>query len=843
MSDYFKLFDTHDDYEDFVEDDNMVTPNVALCAEENDVHYNDKDWEEEYLTFEIIQDGTIVWKTNSQNFTRAISYTLDDGETWTSITSTTSGVSINVKKGQYIGFRGGNTTYATAQNYFNRFGGTAQFNIKGNIMSLVYNNNFAHQTTLSGGHNFKYLFRDTNVVNAYNLILPATTLTSYCYNNMFYNCRNLITPPTLPATTLANFCYDHMFSCCVSLATTPKLPALTLAYACYQNMFSECVSLATTPELPATTLAENCYYFMFDVCRRITKTTPELPATILRRNCYYGMFSGCTGLTTAPKLPATTLANFCYHSMFQNCTSLTTTPELPARTLVDNCYNSMFSGCTSLTTAPKLPATTLANNCYNGMFQNCTSLTTAPELPAPYLPSGCYVNMFYGCYSLNNIVCLAKSVDTQINGWTTGVAHSGTFTKLSTTIFENGVNGIPNGWVVNEINKEVLIGIWVDDFKGYDYGDNEYNEMVLNELNNELALETASLYEYFGDTLFYGGNQYYMWEKKETSDNIYFPDNSILLTTTINEQELISQSLEDDITNTFTSFAAMLNYDCTATYRPSHQIELLKIADPPKKLLMEMWIDDFPVDEDDELDGEPVEDVMERQISSSDTCIIGNHYLYYGDTIEYDNDTYYVWKMVKDCQTSFSENVFYLLTTTDDYVTLYNESLEDDYSNTFDSFAGRFSSDMEEYENEDTQSLVKIVSHEEPIMRMWIDDFPSSAEYEEGSAHNKMIAAVEDPEGENANPYEYKGFTLTYNGNTYYLWEMPTWWYNGDYNNVGYLVTSSISYSDLYSESLEDDLTNHFTSCVGQFNDDKELYIEQNIGEDNEIYLIKIEEL
>ncbi|MGM9702516.1 MAG: fimbrillin family protein, partial [Prevotella sp.] len=79
--------------------------------------------------------------------------------------------------------------------------------------------------------------------------LPATTLTSYCYREMFVGCSALIEAPALPATTLANNCYIQMFSGCSSLTQAPALPATTLANYCYQDMFSGCTQLTQAPEL------------------------------------------------------------------------------------------------------------------------------------------------------------------------------------------------------------------------------------------------------------------------------------------------------------------------------------------------------------------------------------------------------------------------------------------------------------------------------------------------------------------------------------------------------------------------------------------------------------------
>ena len=67
-------------------------------------------------------------------------------------------------------------------------------------------------------------------------------------------------------TTIPNeFCFYFQFCCCDGLLTAPELPATTLADACYTYMFDGCTSLTTAPELPATTLVQSCYMEMFAI--------------------------------------------------------------------------------------------------------------------------------------------------------------------------------------------------------------------------------------------------------------------------------------------------------------------------------------------------------------------------------------------------------------------------------------------------------------------------------------------------------------------------------------------------------------------------------------------------
>ena len=292
---YLKLFETHSGYTEFIGgggDSEFIKPNVSHCIEENDVHYNPRTWADEYLTFVALEDGTFTFNPLNGN---VISYSTDNGSTWT------DGNSVEVNNGDKVLWKCNfSSTDYKGNGYFKS---TAQFDVKGNIMSLVYGDDFKGKIDLSGKNCvFKRLFYDDN---------------DSTYFSPLVNAENLV----LPATTLAEYCYSEMFRGCTSLKNTPKLPTITLADRCYSSMFYRCASLTTAPELPATTLTLSCYASMFRYCTSLT-TAPELPATELANLCYSNMFYGCSNLTTAPELPATTLVNRCYDSMFHDCTSL-----------------------------------------------------------------------------------------------------------------------------------------------------------------------------------------------------------------------------------------------------------------------------------------------------------------------------------------------------------------------------------------------------------------------------------------------------------------------------------------------------------------------------------------
>ena len=306
--DYLKLFQNHSEYEAFVSGGTMEKPNVSHCVEENEVHYNPipHDYSNDYLTFVSLEDNnTFYWNPDDVNHKytckgetckdgNPISYSLDNGKTWNSASSNREIATIN--SGDKILLKAVNSVYSYSDSGYRRicrFSSIGEFNVYGNILSMIYGDDFANNNILNGAF---LTFSGCRIVSSENLILPSEFGENGTISGMFNGCTSLTTAPKLPALTLTDNCYSFMFQNCTSLTVAPELPATTLAYGCYFNMFADCTGLTTAPELPATTLANECYN---------------------------GMFYGCGSLITAPELPATTLADKCYKNMFSVCSSLT----------------------------------------------------------------------------------------------------------------------------------------------------------------------------------------------------------------------------------------------------------------------------------------------------------------------------------------------------------------------------------------------------------------------------------------------------------------------------------------------------------------------------------------
>lgn len=262
----------------------------------------------DYLTIEALTGGNLLYSYKEGAAAhldryKEIEYSTDKIN-WNSVSSPSTIAEMTA--GDKIYLRGNNPAYSGLEysdrllmnvSYWNYFTGSNGLTVKlsGNIMSLIQKEDFDQLTELTADRTFSNLFEGLDVVDAGDLLLPATTLTYDCYGSMFMGCSNLTVVPELPATALAAFCYSNMFRGCTSLTTAPELPATTLARDCYSQMFAQCSSLVNAPALPSTTLAEECYSMMFSGCTSLT-TAPDLPATVLAIRCYSSMFLGCTSL-------------------------------------------------------------------------------------------------------------------------------------------------------------------------------------------------------------------------------------------------------------------------------------------------------------------------------------------------------------------------------------------------------------------------------------------------------------------------------------------------------------------------------------------------------------------
>ena len=244
-----KEFATHDEYVAYTADTgDFITPNVSYCRKKRECHFTSKqpqhDFTKDYLTFYAIESGTFKFSGNS------IDYSLDSGQTWTTLASNTYSPTVNA--GGAIMWRMSGKT-PTSNKGIGRFYSSNKYKAQGNIMSIVNGDNFEGTSSISNYQFYGLFVSSVGLVSAKNLYLPPTTIPTSGYSNMFDGCTSLTEAPKLIATTLGNSCYCYMFNLCYSLTTAPELPATTLVSGCYNYMFRGCSKLNYIKALFTTT--------------------------------------------------------------------------------------------------------------------------------------------------------------------------------------------------------------------------------------------------------------------------------------------------------------------------------------------------------------------------------------------------------------------------------------------------------------------------------------------------------------------------------------------------------------------------------------------------------------
>ena len=218
-------------------------------------------------------------------------FSIDGGTDWYKTTEVEMPF---IDKGETVKFIGDLTPVngLTEECGIGRFSLSNVFTPRGNVMSLLFLDNFSNKVSLENHpYAFVRLFYDCQSIKDIEYLqLPATTLGNYCYADMFHNvCCTFIPSNFLPATTLKYGCYHYMFSNCALITTVPSdlLPSTTLARGCYMGMFKGCAQLKKAPVLPATALVQECYELMFGYCSKLNYIKAMFttkPSTTYTRN-------------------------------------------------------------------------------------------------------------------------------------------------------------------------------------------------------------------------------------------------------------------------------------------------------------------------------------------------------------------------------------------------------------------------------------------------------------------------------------------------------------------------------------------------------------------------------
>lgn len=212
MAEYINKYANDAAIQAAVDGGELIKPYVAYDEAENRIDWNSKlSPNDKPFTVEIISGSTFSIGGKSTYAPTVPFYYKHNNDEWQVSSARTT---LSVAAGDVISIKGNGIKnyFLSGDPYFGAGNKTVQFKVYGNVMSLLDADNYASLTALTNGQHFKNMFTDcSGLTDASKLILPATTLTTGCYQQMFAGCTSLTLAPELPASILVGNCYYSMF--------------------------------------------------------------------------------------------------------------------------------------------------------------------------------------------------------------------------------------------------------------------------------------------------------------------------------------------------------------------------------------------------------------------------------------------------------------------------------------------------------------------------------------------------------------------------------------------------------------------------------------------------------
>lgn len=654
------------------------------------------------LTIELLEDGIVQFKMEKNLTTEMydyIQYSID-GLIWETAKNVDNQEVIlstpKLHKGYKIQWRGIGKQLASG-NGTDVFICNSKFNVYGNIMSLLHGKDFIDKQqmiTNAGARIFACLFQNTKVVSAEDLILPLKNLsltTNRIYYQMFGYCKELIKAPELPATTLGNGSYWGMFSQCTKLTDMPKLPATTLGQHCYREMFINCESLKNMQEIVATTNVNYACRRMFYNCKSIT-TIPKINFTNAATESCMEMFYGCWSLTDASSLTINSVSgsNAC-SLMFSNCRSLINGPLLAAKTLANSCYKQMFYACDTLNNVKMYATNISATNCLSAWLpvsRNYGTLILDWAVKGRISRGSNGIPYYWGVhydnvslepptpevgigfsYRSGTVIKEGQSPleivfdDDTVDCLGVKFTLDGTDPKLSDLETYNGKFNITDETTIRAIPFNCYDGVYA--FGAEIEGTFDYQSLP----EPEVPTATVIFDPEEGDIV--KGNRVSLRLSGGVATGIKYNLNSSQDVNQYSSNYSSPIAINQDTIIKATAYNSTSNgYKTKYALGSQSEAEYTCINPPtPVEPLLYCWVDDFPMDD---YDGYTREEIMEEEMYDP-RGFGANEFHYKGSTIEYDGDTYYLWRNWDFDNGEYTD--FWLLTTTDDEDALYDESI------------------------------------------------------------------------------------------------------------------------------------------------------------------------
>jgi hypothetical protein len=200
-----------------------VTPDTGSTAKPN-----------EYLSFTAIDDIQLSFYREftdliPDSWLLKLDYSTDSGATWSQLPTTQYGHTV-----EYVTIHSGTTVLlrgnAANEGIVPWLGGwdgsdgsynfskvTGRFKAQGNVLSIIFGDNFRGRSDAVPELGLFMLFKNTQITDASGLALPSETVGESGYTSMFLNCTELTLAPELRAKRLNEGSYAWMFNGCTSL--------------------------------------------------------------------------------------------------------------------------------------------------------------------------------------------------------------------------------------------------------------------------------------------------------------------------------------------------------------------------------------------------------------------------------------------------------------------------------------------------------------------------------------------------------------------------------------------------------------------------------------------------
>jgi uncharacterized repeat protein (TIGR02543 family) len=202
---------------------NGSTPTVVWGGSTPEIDYS-----KEYFTITSWEDSnTLSVKHGNVNFTLYVSY---DKQSWSTLSISSGTQTINLNCGESVYFKATTSKLcgSDSTNYATTFTATKYFEASGNIMSLLFGDDFENVTTFTDTSSYKIyglFYNSTKLLTLENLVIPCTQYTSWIFQHFCNYCSSLIkAPKELPAQiSNGSNTFVWMFANCTKLQESPVI--------------------------------------------------------------------------------------------------------------------------------------------------------------------------------------------------------------------------------------------------------------------------------------------------------------------------------------------------------------------------------------------------------------------------------------------------------------------------------------------------------------------------------------------------------------------------------------------------------------------------------------------